>query len=107
MSIRILTLSALVALAASATTALADTPAAAVAQGKQLVNSQGCAMCHHSPGMAKPLSTYAGKSASQLEATILDPKKVLGPSTMMPPFEGKLTTAQVDAIAAFIKAGGS
>jgi cytochrome c553 len=106
MSIRILTLSALVALAASAT-ALADSPAASVAQGKQLVNSQGCAMCHHSPGMAKPLSSFAGDSVSQLEAIILDPKKALGPSTMMPPYEGKLTAAQVDAIAAFIKAGGS
>ncbi len=90
------------ALAASAAIASAATP---VAQGKQLATAQGCLMCHASGGMAKPLSSYAGDSVSRLKTAILDPQKALGAATMMPPFQGKLSAAQLAALVAFIKAG--
>lgn len=103
MSVRHLILSGLgLALAASA----ARAPAAPAAEGKRLAGAQGCLMCHASGGVAKPLSAYAGQSDGQLEAAILDPKKALGASTMMPSYQGKLTAAQLGAIVAYIKAGG-
>ena len=92
------------ALAASAALASAATPAA---QGKRLASAQGCAMCHASGGMAKPFFAYAGESDSQIKAAILEPKKALGASTMMPSYEGKLSAVQLDAIVAYIKAGGN
>ena len=104
MSVKYLILSGLgVALAASA--ALAS--AAPAAQGKQLASAQGCAMCHASGGMAKPFSAYAAEPDSQIKAAILEPKKALGASTMMPSYEGKLSAVQLDAIVAYIKAGGN
>ena len=104
MSTRGLILSGLgLALAASAAMASATTSAA---EGKALASSQGCVMCHAAGGMAKPLSSYAGDSDSQLEEAILDPNKALGSDTMMPPFEGKLSAAQLAALVAYIKAGG-
>ncbi len=104
MSMRGLILSGLgLALAASAALASAATPAAA---GKALASSQGCVMCHAAGGMAKPLSSYVGDSDDRLEEAILEPKKALGPATMMPPFQGKLSAAQLAALVAYIKAGG-
>jgi cytochrome c553 len=106
MNLRFLFLSGLVPFAASASIAVADTPASS-AQVKQLLDSQSCTLCHHNPGMAKPLSAYTGSSPARLKGAILDPKKTLGASTTMPSYEGKLTASQVDALVAFIKAGGS
>ncbi len=91
------------ALAASAGIASAASP---VVAGRQLASSQNCLMCHASGGAAKPLSAYAGDSAGQLDAAILDPKKALGPATMMPSYQGRLSGEQLAALVAFIKAGG-
>lgn len=104
MSVRYLILSGLGLALAASMPAWASTPS--VAQGKELASAQGCAMCHASGGMAKPFSAYAGKSASALKAAILDPKKALGASTMMPPYQGKLSAAQLDALVAYIKESG-
>jgi mono/diheme cytochrome c family protein len=104
MSTRGLILSGLgLALAASAAVASAAAPAA---EGKVLASSQGCIMCHAAGGMAKPLSSYVGDSDRRLEEAILDPNKALGSATMMPPFQGKLSAAQLAALVAYIKAGG-
>jgi len=107
MSVKYLLMSGLaLALAASAAPALAGAPAASAAQGKKLASAQSCTMCHVKGGMAKPFSAYADKSASRLKDAILDPKKTLGASTMMPPYQGKLSAEQLDALVAYIKAGG-
>lgn len=107
MSARYVILSGLaLALAASGAPALAAAPAASAARGKELAKAQSCTMCHVSGGMAKPFSAYSGKSAGRLKDAILDPKKTLGASTMMPPYKGKLSAGQLDALVAFIKAGG-
>lgn len=104
MSSRELILSGLgLALLAPAVIVSAATPSAA--RGKALARAQGCLMCHASGGMAKPLSRYAGDSAGQLKKAILNPKKTLGPSTMMPSYEAKVSPAELDALVAFIKAG--
>ncbi len=107
MSMRLLSLPALAALAAATAIALADAPAGSHADAKQLVDSKGCGLCHKSGGLAKPLSAYAGGDPDRIRGAILDPKKTLGASTMMPAFQGKLTDAETDALVAFIKAGGS
>jgi cytochrome c553 len=105
MSARYLIIWALgLALAAWTAGAAAATPAA---PGKALASAQSCTMCHASGGMAKPFSAYAQESDSRLEAAILDPKKALGASTMMPSYRGKLTAAQLAALVAYIKAGGN
>lgn len=110
MSVRIVILSglalALTAPVAPAPAAPAAAAAPSAAQGKQVASAQSCTMCHVSGGMAKPFSAYAGESATRLKAAILDPKKTLGASTMMPPYEGKLSAGQLDALVAFIKSGG-
>lgn len=104
MSVRYVILSGLALALAASMPAWAST--SSVAQGKKLASAQGCAMCHASGGMAKPFSAYAGKSASALKEAILDPKKALGASTMMPPYQGKLSAAQLDALVAYIKESG-
>lgn len=103
MNARCLILSALALVLVSSVAVASALPGAAA--GKKLVSSQGCAMCHQAGGIAKPLSAYAGKPASKLKAAMLEPKKVLGSTTMMPSYRGKLSTAQLDAVVAFIKAG--
>lgn len=108
MNLRKLTLLSLWAtLAAAALAQAVDAPADKPAAGKQLVGTLGCALCHQVEGQGgkagQPLSSYAGKPASELEAALLDPKKVLGPSAMMPSYQSLLTPAQLDAVVAYIK----
>lgn len=105
MSARSLTLTALlIVISASAAAGAADAPAGAVTAGKQLVDTNGCATCHQSGGLAPALSTFSGKPASELEAALLDPQKAFGPSTTMPSYKDKLSASEVAAIVAFIKA---
>ncbi len=97
---------AALALTLAASAAIASAAAPPAAEGRELANSQSCLMCHASGAVAKPLSAYTSDSEAQLQAAILDPKKALGSSTMMPSYEGKLSAGQLAALVAYIKAGG-
>ena len=74
--------------------------------GRQLVKALTCTTCHQQGGLAQALSAYAGKPANTLKAALIDPKTTLGPSTMMPSYQGKLSSSQLDAVVAYIEAGG-
>ena len=93
-----------VVLTASAGITATATPA--VTSGRQLVKSLSCTTCHQQGGLAQALSAYAGKPADALKAALVDPKKALGPSTMMPSYQGRLSPSQLDAVVAYLEAGG-
>ena len=92
-------------LAASAGSAATATPA--VSSGRQLVKTLACTTCHQQGGLAPALSAYAGKPPDALKAALIDPKKALGPSTMMPSYGGgKLSPSELDAVVVYLEAGG-
>ena len=93
-----------VVLMASAGSPAGATPA--VSSGRQLVKALTCTSCHQQGGLAQALSAYAGKPADALKAALIDPKKALGASTMMPSYQGKLSRSELDAVVAYLKAGG-
>ena len=78
----------------------------AVTSGRQLVKTLTCTTCHQQGGLAQALSAYAGKPAVALKAALIDPKKALGPATMMPSYQGKLSPSELDAVVAYLEAGG-
>ncbi len=77
-----------------------------VTVGKQIVAQKHCAVCHVFDGkggkIGKPMADSAGKPDDILKAAMLDPKKAIGPSTMMPAV--KLSEDDFKAVIAYIKA---
>lgn len=88
--------------------------------GKQLAEKQGCLVCHTTDGTAKIGPSWKGVFGTDeklvgggtakvdenyLKESILDPtaKVVDGFTPSMPPYQGKLSDRQVDAIIAYIK----
>ncbi len=75
-----------------------------VAQGKQVVETKKCSICHKPEGKAKPMNELAGdKSDDFLKGALLDPKKTIGADTKMPSYQGKITEAEANAVVAYLK----
>lgn len=84
-----------IAVSASAQSNLAE-------QGKALVKSKGCMLCHREGGLGKPMETLAGKKTDTfLKEVITDPKKAFGPQVRMPEF--KLTDQQLQAVVVYLR----
>ena len=70
--------------------------------GKALVESKKCALCHKEGSkLGKPMEQLAGDSDARIKGAITDPKKTLGPDVKMPAF--KLTDAQLQDVIAYLK----
>jgi mono/diheme cytochrome c family protein len=75
------------------------------ANGKALVESKKCALCHKADSkLGKPLEQLGGDTDAKIKAALLDPKKTLGPQVKMPAY--KLTDAEVADIIAYLKSCG-
>ena len=72
------------------------------ANGKALVDSKKCTVCHKSGSdTGKPLGTFAGSSEARIKGAITNPKGTLGPDVKMP--AAKLTDDQLNDVVAYIK----
>lgn len=71
--------------------------------GKALVDSKHCALCHKEGGnLGKPMDQVVGShDDAYLKGALLDPKKTLGPTIKMPAF--KLSDAEVADVIAYLK----
>ncbi|MGA7563982.1 MAG: cytochrome c [Desulfobaccales bacterium] len=71
--------------------------------GKALVDSKHCALCHKEGGnLGKPMDQVVGShDDAYLKGALLDPKKTLGPTVKMPAF--KLSDAEVADVIAYLK----
>ena len=70
--------------------------------GKALVESEKCAICHKAGGMGQPMESLAGtKDDAFLKQAILDPKKAIGPKVRMPAY--KLTDEEVQGVIAYLR----
>jgi mono/diheme cytochrome c family protein len=75
-----------------------------VAQGKQVVETKKCSICHKPEGKAKPIDALAGdKTDDFLKGSLIDPKKTIGADTKMPSYKDKLTDTEVNAVVAYLK----
>ena len=78
-----------------------------VEQGKALVESKKCALCHKEPEpgkpvQGKPMEMLVGTNTdAHLKESLINPKKALGPQIKMPEF--KLTDEQQNDIIAYLK----
>ena len=71
--------------------------------GKALVETKHCALCHKEGGnLGKPMDQVVGShDDAYLKGALLDPKKTLGPTIKMPAF--KLSDAEVADVIAYLK----
>ncbi len=71
--------------------------------GKALVESKHCALCHKVGGnLGKPMEMLAGThDDAYLKGALTDPKKTLGPTVKMPAF--KLSDAELQDVIAYLK----
>ena len=84
----------------------------AIAQGKKLVETKKCSICHAIDGKGgktgKPMNGIAeGKTDEFLKGSLLEPKKTIAPDTKMPAY--KFTEEEVKAVIEYmksLKAGG-
>jgi mono/diheme cytochrome c family protein len=73
-----------------------------VEQGKALVESKKCALCHKEGSkLGKPMEALAGDNDAKIKGAITDPKKTLGPDVKMPAF--KLSDEQLQDVIAYLK----
>lgn len=73
-----------------------------VENGKALVESKHCTMCHREGGIGKPMEVLAGKNTDAfLKEVITDPQKAIGPDVRMPGF--KLTDQQLQDVIAYLR----
>jgi len=71
--------------------------------GKALVDSKHCALCHKEGGnLGKPMDQVVGShDDAYLKGALLDPKRTRGPTIKMPAF--KLSDAEVADVIAYLK----
>ena len=74
-----------------------------VENGKALVESKKCALCHKEGSkLGKPMEMIAGtKTDAFLKEAITNPKKAIDPKVKMPEF--KLTDAELQDVIAYLK----
>lgn len=73
-----------------------------VENGKAIVKSKHCALCHRQGGIAHPLASLAtNKTDAFLKGAITTPKKTLGPTISMPTFP--LPDAQVQDVISYLR----
>lgn len=72
------------------------------ANGKALVESKRCALCHKAGSeLGKPMETLGGDTDAKIKGAITNPKATLGPEVKMPEF--KFTEAQLQDIIAYLR----
>ena len=72
------------------------------ANGKALVDSNKCALCHKAGSkLGKPMEQLASGGDARIRGAITDPKGTLGPDVKMPAL--KLCDAQLNDIVAYLK----
>lgn len=71
-------------------------------KGKALVESKKCAVCHKEGGKGKLMEKLTTeKNDAFLKESLVDPKKALGPKTIMPAY--KFTDEEVQAVIAYLR----
>jgi mono/diheme cytochrome c family protein len=72
------------------------------ARGKTLVEGKRCDACHREGGLAAALKGLGnGKTDEQLKEIMTNPKKVFGPTTMMPTYQ--FTDEEMEAVIDYLR----